>query len=256
MTKKIKFAAATLAAAALIGTAIASAPATAAPLKTITIATEGNYAPFSYHATPNGPLTGYDIEVAKAVAAKAGYKINFKETTWDGIFAGLEAKRWDAIANQVTVTDARRAKYVFTVPYTVSNEVVVTLKSDTRVKTLADVKGLSAAQTATSNHRAEAEKLGAVVDVVPGFVESLALLTAKRVDVTLNDRLAVLEYLSTNKSSNLKIAATLPGDSKQAIVFLKGSKHAAPFNKALVALIKSGAIAKISKKYFGEDVTK
>lgn len=256
MTKKIQITAVSLTIAALLGGAIASAPANAAPLKTITIATEGNYAPFSYHATPNGPLTGYDVEVAKAVAAKAGYKINFKETTWDGIFAGLEAKRWDAIANQVTVTDARRAKYVFTVPYTVSNEVVVTLKNDTKVKTLADVKGLSAAQTATSNHRAEAEKLGAIVDVVPGFVESLALLTAKRVDVTLNDRLAVLEYLSNNKSANLKIAATLPGDSKQAIVFLKGSKHAASFNKALVALIKSGAIAKISKKYFGEDVTK
>jgi cystine transport system substrate-binding protein len=72
----------------------------------------------------------------------------------------------------------------------------------------------------------------------------------------LNSRLAVLEYLSNNKNSGLKIAATLPGNDLQGVVFLKGSKFTAPLNKSLKKLLANGTIAKISKKYFGEDVSK
>jgi cystine transport system substrate-binding protein len=251
---KITNTVAAVAAAAVLAT-LAISPAQAAP-KTITVATEGTYAPFSFHAKAGGPLVGYDVEVIKAVAKDAGYTLVFKETTWDTIFAGLEAKRWDAIANQVTINDTRKAKYDFTVPYTVDNEVVVARKADNRVATTADVKGLTAAQSATSNHRVAAEGLGAKIEVVPGFVESLALLTAQRVDVTLNSRLAVLEYLSNNKNSGLKIAATLPGNDLQGVVFLKGSKFTAPLNKSLKKLLANGTIAKLSKKYFGEDVSK
>jgi L-cystine transport system substrate-binding protein len=245
---------AVLAGFALVGGASIS-PASAAGTQTIIVATEGTYAPFSYHATANGPLTGYDVDVIKAVAAKAGLKIQFKETTWDTIFAGLEAKRFDVIANQVTITDARKAKYQFSVPYTVDREVVVARK-DSKITKTTDIAGLAAAQSATSNHRTEAEKLGAKIEVVPGFTESLALVTAQRVDVTLNSRLAVLEYLQNNKSSNLKIAATFSSTDNQALVTLPKNKYAAKLNSALKALIANGTIANIGKKYFGADVTK
>lgn len=245
---------AVLAGFALVGGASIS-PASAAGTQTIIVATEGTYAPFSYHATVNGPLTGYDVDVIKAVAAKAGLKVQFKETTWDTIFAGLEAKRFDVIANQVTITDARKAKYQFSVPYTVDREVVVARK-DSKITKTTDIAGLVAAQSATSNHRTEAEKLGAKIEVVPGFTESLALVTAQRVDVTLNSRLAVLEYLQNNKSSNLKIAATFSSTDNQALVTLPKNKYAAKLNSALKALIANGTIAKIGKKYFGADVTK
>lgn len=238
-----------------LAASVGIAPAQAAT-KTITVATEGTYAPFSYHDEKTGKLTGYDIEVIKAVAKKAGYKIKFKETTWDTIFAGLDAKRFDVIANQVTITAARQLKYKFSAPYTVSTEVVVARKDNTSFKSIASLAGLTAAQSATSNYRADAEKLGATIETVPGFTEALALVTAKRVDITLNDRLAVLDYLKNNKSSNLKVVASFTAADKQALVFLKTSKYAKPLSKALAALLKSGAIAKISKKYFGEDVTK
>lgn len=252
MSKSIKLIATSIAAIAILGGSTVAPAQAATP--TITIATEGTYAPFSYK---NGAkLTGYDIEVANAVAAKAGYKIKWVETTWDGIFAGLDAKRWDAIANQVTITEKRKATYVFSAPYTVSTEVAVTRKDSTKVSKLADLKGLKAAQSATSNFRTDAEALGATIETVPGFTEALALVTAGRVDVTLNDKLAVLDYIANNKNSGLKVAAELASKDSQGVVFLKGSKFAAPFNKALLSLLANGTIAKISKKYFGADVTK
>lgn len=38
-------------------------------------------------------LTGYDIDVIKAVAKEEGLKLKFNETSWDSMFAGLDAGR-------------------------------------------------------------------------------------------------------------------------------------------------------------------
>ena len=95
----------------------------------LTVGTEGTYRPFTYHEGGSGALTGYDVEVVEAVAAELGVKVKFEETQWDGIFPGLEAGRFDVIANQVTATPERVEKYDFSTPYTVSTGVIV-VKSD------------------------------------------------------------------------------------------------------------------------------
>ena len=91
---------------------------------TLTVGTEGTYSPFSFQGS-DGKLTGYDIEVVQAVGAKLGKNVQFVQTPFDSIFAGLEAKRFDLIANQVTINDARKAKYDLSEPYTVSEGVIV-----------------------------------------------------------------------------------------------------------------------------------
>lgn len=252
MSKTIRISAAIALTAVLASTGIATAQAAD---KTITVATEGTYAPFSYHNSSN-KLTGYDIEVFKAVAAKAGYKVKFTETTWDGIFAGLTSKRWDAIANQVTIRPDRQALYDITKPYTVSNYVVVTRSSDNRVSKVQDINGLTAAQSSTSSFHDLATQYGANIEAVNGFSDALALLQLGRVDVTLNDSLAVADYIKHNRDAGIKVAATFGDPSEQGFVFRKKSGYVAKFNKALAQLQKSGVIAKIGAKYFGRDVSK
>ena len=66
------------------------------------IGTEGTYAPFTYHDASNA-LVGFDVEIGKAVAAKLGVKAEFLEGKWDGLIAGLDANRYDAVINQVGI---------------------------------------------------------------------------------------------------------------------------------------------------------
>jgi len=252
MNKAIKISAAVALAAALGATTITASQAAS---KTIVVATEGTYAPFTYHNSAN-KLTGYDVEVFTAVAKKAGYKVKFKETTWDGIFAGLVSKRWDAIANQVTIRADRQALYDLTKPYTVSRYVVLTKSSDNRVSKVSDINGLTAAQSATSSFHDLAVQNGAKIEIVPGFADSVALLQLGRVDVTLNDSLAAGDYIKNNRDAGIKIAATFGDPSNQGFVFRKNSGYVKAFNKALAALQKNGTIAKLGKKYFGQDVSK
>ncbi|SQE70965.1 cysteine ABC transporter substrate-binding protein [Staphylococcus lugdunensis] len=77
--------------------------------KTLKVGTEGTYAPFTYHDKQD-KLTGYDIDVIKAVAKAEGYKLKFNETSWDSMFAGLDAGRFDVIANQVGINKEREQK--------------------------------------------------------------------------------------------------------------------------------------------------
>ena len=53
--------------------------------KTLKVGTEGTYAPFTFH-NKQDKLTGYDIDVIKAVAKEKGYKLKFNETSWDSMF--------------------------------------------------------------------------------------------------------------------------------------------------------------------------
>ena len=88
---------------------------------TLTVATEGTYRPFSYHEDGGtGDLIGYDVEIIEAVAEKLDLEIVFQETQWDAIFAGLDAGRFDVIANQLSINPEREASYLFSEPYTVS----------------------------------------------------------------------------------------------------------------------------------------
>jgi L-cystine transport system substrate-binding protein len=66
------------------------------------IGTEGTFAPFTFH-DESGKLTGFDVEIATEVAKRLGVNPEFKETQWDAIFAGLDAKRFDMIANLVGI---------------------------------------------------------------------------------------------------------------------------------------------------------
>ncbi|AEH54337.1 amino acid ABC transporter substrate-binding protein [Heyndrickxia coagulans] len=218
------------------------------------IGTEGTYPPFSFHK--NGKLTGYDIDVAKEVAKRLGLKAEFKETQWDAMFAGLNSKRFDMIANQVGIRADRQKKYDFSTPYTISKAVVLVRKDNTNIKSFADLKGKKSAQSLTSNYADIAKKNGANIVSVEGFNQAVQLLTSNRVDATVNDSLTYLDYKKQKPNAAIKVAATANEASKSAFLFRKHSgKLTDKVNDALKDMKKDGTLTKISKKWFGEDVS-
>jgi L-cystine transport system substrate-binding protein len=244
----------TLVTALLAAATLAGCGGGGAASDTLRVGTEGTYSPFSFQG-PDGKLTGYDIEVVTAVANKLGKKVEFTQTPFDSIFAGLEAKRFDIIANQVTITDERKAKYDLSEPYTVSEGVIVTRADDTSITSLADLKGKTTAQSSTSNWAGVARDAGANVEAVEGFVQAIQLLKDRRVDATVNDTLAVGDYQRAKNDSSIKIAGKTGDTSDQAFAMLKGSGLVADVNRALDELRADGTLKTISEKYFGSDVS-
>lgn len=221
----------------------------------LTVGTEGTYRPFSYNE--GSELTGYDVEVIKAVGEKMGVEVKFQQTQWDAIFAGLDAGRFDVIANQVAVNPEREAKYLFSEPYTVSTGVIVTKSDNTDITSFESLKGKKTAQSLTSNYYETAKAAGATVEPVEGWAQAVTLLKQGRVDATVNDKLTFLDAQKTHPDDSIKIAAEATEKTDSAVAMRKDETALqVAINDALDQLRADGELAKISEKYFGEDVSK
>jgi len=218
------------------------------------VGTEGVYAPFSYHDASD-QLVGYDVDVARAVGDKLGVKVEFVETPWDSMFAALEANRFDIVANQVTINPERQQKYDLSDPYAIGQGVIVTRADDNSIKSLADLKGKVAAENPTSNWAQLARDNGARVESVDGFAQAIKLLNQGRVDVVVNDSIAVYQYLAKTGDKTVKIAAQTDEKSEQGFAARKNSGLLPELNKALKDLSNDGTLPKISEKYLKANVS-
>ncbi|MFB6467484.1 amino acid ABC transporter substrate-binding protein [Cytobacillus sp. Hz8] len=222
----------------------------------ILIGTEGTYPPFTYH-DDNGKLTGFDVDIANEVAKRLGVKPEYKETQWDAMFAGLDAKRFDMIVNEVGIRPDRQEKYDFSTPYITSKAVLITNKSNKDIKSFDDLKGKKSAQSLTSNYGDMAKSFGAELVGVEGFNQAVELLSSNRVEATINDNLTYLDYKKKKPDAPIKEVAIHKDASQSGIMFRKGSDTlVAAVNDALADMIDDGTYLKISKKWFGEDVLK
>ena len=224
---------------------------------TIRVGTEGTYAPFTFH-NKQDKLTGYDIDVIKAVAKEEGLKLKFNETSWGSMFAGLDAGRFDVIANQVGINKDREKKYKFSNPYTYSSAVLVVRENEKNIKSFNDVKGKKLAQTFTSNYGQLAKDKGAKITKVDGFNQSMDLLLSNRVDATFNDSLSYLDYKKQKPNAKIKAIKGDAEKNKSAFAFSKkvDDKTVQKFNDGLKKIDENGELKKIGKKWFGQDVSK
>ncbi|HSI59954.1 MAG TPA: transporter substrate-binding domain-containing protein [Ideonella sp.] len=224
---------------------------------TLRIGVEGTYPPFNFK-DDKGQLTGFDVEIAEALAGKLGVKPEFTTTEWSGILAGLQAGKYDVIVNQVSATPQRRQVFDFSEPYVVSSAQLIVRANETRpLATPAELKGKKIGVGQGSNYADMARKIdGAEVKVYPGATEYLQDLATGRIDVALNDSL-LIPYLARQTKLPIKAGAPLGAVESNAIPFRKDNpKFKAALDKALADLKADGGFAKISAKWFGRDVSK
>ena len=225
---------------------------------TINVGTEGTYPPFTYH-DESGKLTGYDVEVTRAVAEKLGVTVEFQETQWDAMLAGLDAKRFDMVANQVSLTTPERlAKYDKAQAYSWSGAVVLAPTDDNRYSSWEALKGLRSAQSLTSNYGELAERYQAEIIPVDGMAQAIQLVKQDRADFTMNDNLAILDYLKKFPDAQLEIKLTAPVSEQtgSGLVLIKGDDAVlAKLDEAMTALAADGTLTKLSQEFFGADVS-
>lgn len=222
------------------------------------IGLEGTYPPFDSR-NAQGELVGFDVDVAKAVAAKLGVKPEFIPTEWSGIIAALQAGKFDVIVNQVTITPQRQQALDFSQPYTYSAAQLIQRSDDKRQFTsLDEFKGdKKLGVTLGTNYDQMARAVpGINVQTYPGAPEKLRDLAAKRIDATIDDRL-MLPYIIKTSQLPLRPGAVLKGANQDmGIPFRKGNpKFEKAINDALTSLKQDGTLKKISEHWFGTDVT-
>ncbi|MDO3410443.1 transporter substrate-binding domain-containing protein [Saccharibacillus sp. CPCC 101409] len=222
----------------------------------IVIGTEGTYAPFTYH-DDKGELTGFDVDIAREVSKRIGVEAEFVEAPWDSLLAGIDAGRFNAVFNEVSIRDDRKEKYDFSDPYISSGSVLIVRNDNTDIKSLADLKGKKSAQSMTSNLADIARENGAEIVAIDGFQQAIDLLNSGRVDATINDNLSFLDLKKQKPDIALKVVDETDDASQSGGVFAKNQPELIEaVNKALADMHSDGTYTTISEKYFGEDVSK
>ncbi|WP_445375778.1 amino acid ABC transporter substrate-binding protein [Photorhabdus tasmaniensis] len=220
------------------------------------IATEGTYPPFTYHDA-SGTLTGFDVDIGREIARRLNVKAEFAEGKWDGLIAGLDAKRYDAVINQVAITPERKKKYDFSAPYIISKAVLITRKNNDSIKTFNDLKGKTSSHSLTSNYAQLAKRHGAEIVPTEGFNQSIDLVATGRADATINDNLSYLDFKKHKPNAPVKVVATEPNGDQVGILIRKGEPELqAAIDKALADIKADGTYLRISTQYFGTDVSK
>ncbi len=225
--------------------------------KQLTIGLEGTYAPYSYRK--DGKLTGFEVDLGKAVAKKMNLKANFVPTKWDSLIAGLGSSKYDVVLNNIAETPERKKSYIFSTPYIYSRYALITKAGDKSIQKLADVKGKKLAEGTGTNNEVQAKKLGAKTVPSGDFTTTLALIRQGRVQGTINAREAWFAYAQSNSTKGLdyhKVPDSQAEPVNISAMFNKNdTKLKAKFNKVLQQLRKDGTLAKLSKQYFGTDIT-
>ena len=224
----------------------------------LVVAMEGTWSPWTYH-DESDQLVGYDVEVANLIAEKLGVKAVFVEGEWDGLFAGLDAGRYDIVVNGVEITEERGEKYDFTDPYAYIRTAIVVNGSNDEIQSFEDLNGKNTANTISSTYAELAESYGATVTGVDDLNQTFELLLSGRIDATLNAELTYYDYMKAHPDRDLKIAALTEEASLVSIPLRKGAQSESlreAINRAIAEISESGELAKLSEKYFGSDISK
>ena len=223
----------------------------------LVIAMEGNWAPWTYE-NEDGELVGFEVEVSRAVAEKLGVTPEYVTGEWDGLLAGVQAGRYDVMANGVGYTEERAQAYYYSDFYAFNRTALVVRGDNEEIKSLEDLDGKTTCNSANSTYQLLAEKYGATVKDVESLAGTIDELMAGRVDATLNAEVSINDYMREQPDADIKIVDYDPDVEQVGMIMPYGAPSDSlrdAINQALEELRADGTLTEISNKYFGMDIT-
>lgn len=240
-------------------TAIALATGvSAAQAETLNVGMSGGYFPFTFVKLDK--LQGFEVDFINAVAKETGDEVNFVTMSFSGLIGALESNRIDTIANQITITPEREAKFAFSQPYVFDGaQVVVKAGNEDTIGSVEDLSGKTVAVNLGSNFEELLNELPNAGEIVIRTYESnIAQDTALgRVDAFVMDRVSSGQLIAESPLP-LALAGKPFSEIRNALPFRNDDEGKAlrdRFDVAITKLKEDGTLTEISEKWFGSDIT-
>lgn len=225
----------------------------------IVIASEGAYPPFNSLET-DGTLTGFDIDIAKALCEEMKAECELVTNDWDGMIPALQAKKFDAIIASMSITPERLQQVDFSKKYYNTGPAIAVPK-DTDITDLEGLKGKTlGAQTSTTHaNYAEKHMPDSDLKLYPTADEYKLDIQNGRIDAVIDDVVVLSEWVKSEDGACCKILTPLTPDVEingegAGIAVRKGDPLADKFTAAIAAIRENGKYKEINDKYFDFDV--
>ena len=238
-----------------VAPAAVAAPPAPAPARIYAVGTDAAYAPFESQ-NEKGEIVGFDMDVIRAVSAKAGIEIKLVNTPWEGIFSTLTQGDRDLLVSAITITEERKQSMDFSAPYFDAYQLIA-VKNNSRISSLADLKNLKiGVQTGTTGDEVATKLQGKNSPNVKRYESTpLALkeLEAGGVDAVVADNGVVIHYVANNSSAKFKVVSDKTFTPEQyGFAIKKGNTELqGKLNKGLAAIRADGTYDRIYTQYFG-----
>ncbi|GAA0562286.1 amino acid ABC transporter substrate-binding protein [Halomonas salifodinae] len=246
---------ATLLAAGLATTGLVQAQESTDELR---VGMSGGYFPFTF--VRQDVLQGFEVDVMEAVGEVLEVEVNFVTANFSGLFGMLESGRIDTIANQITITEEREAKYLFTEPYVYDGAQVVTRRGNDEVSGVEDLRGKRVAVNLGSNYEQLLRELPYADEIdIRTYESNIEQDTALgRVDAFVMDRVSASQVIQETPLP-LQLAGQPFSEIRNALPFRDdpaGREWRERVDAALATLREQGRLAEISERWFGTDITR
>jgi putative S-methylcysteine transport system substrate-binding protein len=231
--------------------------AASAQADTLRVGMSGGYFPFTF--VEQDELKGFEVDVMNAVGEITGDDIEFVTASFSGLAGMLESGRIDTIANQITITPEREAKYVFTSPYVYDGAQVVVRAGNDTIEGVEDLSGKSVAVNLGSNYeqllreQPNADEID-IRTYESNIEQDVAL---GRVEAFVMDRVSATQVIK-EKGLPLELAGQPFSTIENALPFRDdeaGREQRDRVDAALSELRENGELREISEKWFNTDIT-
>ena len=227
----------------------------------LTIGAEGNWIPYVYNEDGTGDLTGFEVEVAKEVAARLGVEAEFQiSDSWDPVLAGLDAARYDIVICGVNPNPERQEKYACTIAYAENPYCLVVNGDNTEITSFDDLSGKLCINSPSSAAGQIAQRYGATT-ADGDLTAAMEQLNTGRADAHVNNVAAVDAYMAERPDVNVKIAATYEPDEENryeiesaAMLRKEDQELCDKVSEILQSMIDDGTLYDLTVEYFGEAV--
>ena len=209
-------------------------------------------------------MTGYEIELVRAIFKDSDkYDVKFEKTEWSGVFAGLDADRYQMAVNNISYTKERAEKYLYAAPTAKNPNVLVVKKDDSSIKSLDDiggkstevVQGTTSAKQLEDYNKQHSDNPTVLNYTRADFQQIMGRLSDGQFDYKIFDKIGVETVIKNQGLDNLKVIE-LPSDQQPYVypLLAKGQDELKTFvDKRIQELYKDGTLEKLSKQFFGDN---
>ena len=222
--------------------------------KELIVGTDAAYAPFESE-NADKTVSGFDIDILKAIGEKAGLKLRFINTPWEGLFNQLASGDRDILISAITITDERKKVMDFSDPYFEAAQLIA-VPANSKVTKMDDLKKLKVGvQTGTTGDEIVGNLVGksnANIKRFEGTPLAIKELENGGVDAVVADN-GVITNFQKNNSSAFKVVSDASFKKEHYGIAVKtgNTELLKKINEGLAAIKADGTYDKIYQNYFG-----
>jgi polar amino acid transport system substrate-binding protein len=237
-----------LAAAALVAAGAAGA---ARHATSFTYCTDPTFPPMEL-AAASGKISGFDVDMATALAKTWGATAKPVKTAFPGLIPALDAKKCDAVISGIFVTPDR-LKQAGAVGYMETHRVFIVKNGNPKhVKGPAGLKGLNVAVQAGTKYeeylKALQKKIGFSLQSYPGDNDAVAQVLLGRADVVLTQDTSYA-FQARAHPGKIAVGYTFPAKDTFGVYYRKGDPIGKQVASGLKKLVKAKTMKKLAAKY-------